>query len=300
VRPSLVALALIQTAHQGLTDRYQYYARVAGLLLDVGSYRALKRLLETPELDALSRARPDLARKYLWPCFARRFERRRRLDVMMSHYQILAERAPTTFMGNLLESPVTLWERHADATRFAISLEYPPRRWDLEGELSLLFEMDGAPLYRLLLTLADGATFDRPERRLLFVGAVQGNNGLFDSIRSATKALGDVAPRTLLLAATAGLAGAFGVDAMLAIGNEQHITRHATPTEKFPFDYDQFWGEMGGMPSDGFFVLSVPLPEKPIEMVAATHRRRAIKRRATRDAVGQQVRERVEEIFRRA
>ncbi|HEV7992536.1 MAG TPA: DUF535 family protein [Gemmatimonadaceae bacterium] len=295
---SLVFGALLQTAHQGLSLRYQYYAHVAGILLDAGSYRALKRVLERPGLEPLVRARPDLARKYLWPCFARRFERRRRLEVMMSHYQIVADGTPRSFMGGLLERPRRLWEQHENGTRYAISLEYPPRRWDLEGELSLMFEMDGVPLYRLLLTLADGSAFDRPERRVLFVGAVQGNNGLFDSIREATRALGDVAPRTLLLAATAGLAGAFDVDAMLAVGNDRHITRHATPSEKFPFDYDQFWLEMGGMPSDGFFVLSIPLPEKPIGMVTATHRRRAIQRRVMRDAVSQQVRERMDAILR--
>jgi uncharacterized protein VirK/YbjX len=218
---------------------------------------------------------------------------------MLAHYRILSERMTPGVLESLLERPTRLWTHELEGTRYAISLEYPPSRWDLEGELCLLFEMGDMPLYRLLLTLGDGSAFGRTERRVLLVGAVQGNNGQFDAIRAATKACGDVAPRTLLLAAAAGLAEAFDVEMILAVGNDRHITRHATPSEQFPFDYDQLWLEMGGVPADGFFALTVPLPEKPIGMVTATHRRRAMQRRLLRERVGEHVHDRVAEILRR-
>ncbi|MEO8561760.1 MAG: DUF535 family protein [bacterium] len=285
--------------HRGLWARYQYFSHVAGLLLDVEAHRALRSVLRRPSLAALMSARPDLGRKYLWPCFARYLTRSNRLELMRAHYRILSERTTPSDFAALLERPTPIWEHQPDAIRYAISLEYPPNRWDLEGELSLLFEMGDMPLYRLLVTLGEGAAFGRTEGRVLLIGAVQGNNGQYDAIRTATKACKDVAPRTLLLAAAAGLAEALDVEAILAVGNERHITRHVTSSDKFPFDYDQLWLEMGGVPSDGFFSLTVPLPEKSIGLVTATHRRRAMQRRASRERVGEQVRDRVEEIFRR-
>lgn len=290
---------MVRGIPQGIWARYQYFAHLAGLLLDVDSHRALRRVLRRPTLAPLERARPDLGRKYLWPCYARGLAREHRLQLMTAHYEILSERATHQVVADLLTHRTPLWEHEADGAQYAISLEYPPSRWDLEGELCLLFESDGVPLYRLLLTLGEGGALGRAAERVLFIGAVQGNNGLFEEIRAATKSCGDVAPRTLLLAAAAGFADAFGARTIVAVGNDRHITRHVTPADRFPFDYDQLWQEMGGVASDGYFTLTVPLPEKPIGLVTATHRRRAMQRRALRGAVAEAVRERTEALVRR-
>jgi hypothetical protein len=293
------ASQLVQAVRRDLAARYQYYAHVAGILLDVEAHRELGQLLRRPELGALAIARTDLPRKYLWPCLSRHLDRRGRLAVMQAHYRFLAERADRSLPARLLDRPETLWERRDGDDDFTVTLRYPRRLWDLEGELILVFEMNGLPLYTLWLSFAEGSTFGRPERWALLVGGIQGNVGRLDLMKAATKGCDDLAPRTILLAAAAGLAGAFAVDVIVAVGNDGHITRHVTPPEKFPFDYDRFWTEMGAVRDGHHFVLSVPLREKPLELVAATHRRRAQQRRALREQLCEAVRARAVQVVRR-
>ncbi len=109
---------------------------------------------------------------------------------------------------------------------------------------------------------------------------------MFETIRVATKACGDIQAPYLLLAAVEGVASALGIQNLRGVCREEQLARRWGDSK---FDYNAFWSDQMGERSGDWFVGTVPLLRKPLENVVAHHRRRAKRKRRFRDAVAAEV-----------
>jgi hypothetical protein len=105
----------------------------------------------------------------------------------------------------------------------------------------------------------------------------------------ATKALHDVGPAALLLAALQGLAHAFGISELAGVCATRQSSYTKELSSLYRSAYDDFFAELEAARNpDGFFVSPIPLPEKPVACVKQGHRlrtreKRAFKRRIAAD-----------------
>jgi len=165
----------------------------------------------------------------------------------------------------------------------------------------LLFEVDSVPIYALCLTFVPAAVAQRnfdinvpAGANAIFIGRVQGLPGQFDKVRSATKILHDIIAARLLFNATEAIARIFNVRSIVGVSNNEQLLKRKYPNipvysldyERYSFDYDEFWTQLGAQKtSKGFFAIEPDAPERPIEEIKQKHRSRTRVKRNFRKSV---------------
>ena len=119
---------------------------------------------------------------------------------------------------------------------------------------------------------------------VLFIGGVQGRIGSREEVREAARLNSELSPRALLVLAAQALARAIDVDEIIAVGEDEHISR-AYAEAQMSFDYAQFWTKVGGVRVGRHYRLPMESPHKPLALVAASHRSRARRRREIKHAI---------------
>lgn len=231
---------------------------------------------------------------------------RQRLQSVHHHYSVLNRHAQPDALARLYDDGILLWEhiagdaRHAIELRYPFSFDHPGRKDDHEGDLLLVFSVDGHPCFASSFTVMPLAVGEArpPEQSAVFIGRVQGVGRDFDRLRTATRALGDVAPRDLLWQAIEGIAQALDIRHALGISNDSHVLRRVRESDDSAFDYDAYWESMGGRRTpQQMYLLPLPVPQKPLSEIAQKHRQRAARKRhfkqEVRQAVAASVRERL-------
>jgi uncharacterized protein VirK/YbjX len=136
------------------------------------------------------------------------------------------------------------------------------------------------PLYHLSYSIAPGQLVGSTAAQVILIGRVQGVAGEFDAIRHATKTCLDVAPPYLLMAALQGIAKALHVRVIGGVKNEEQLIASIDDSRIVYFNYDEFWRAHLGIEAEKFYLMPVPIPERPLELISTVHRRRTrIKRR---------------------
>jgi len=172
---------------------------------------------------------------------------------------------------------VTVFEARCDNIDLEISLCFS-HPFEKEGELSLNLHVDGVVVFVLSFTIIPGWVVESEE--VLLISRLQGTNGYYPQIRAATKALHNVAPAALLLAALHGFAKAFGIDRMAGVS----AVRQASFTEQlsgfYKSAYDDFFSEIGvSKNASGLFLSSIPPEGKPMSSVKRGHKTRTREKR---------------------
>src|SRR5690606_28574972 len=94
------------------------------------------------------------------------------------------------------------------------------------------------------------------------------------------KACQDIAPPDLLMSAVAGMAGALGIRMIGGVGIEHSISSESIQQSNMSFDYTAFWDRyQGKKTTGGHHLIALPFPEKPIQAIAAKHRKRTLLKR---------------------
>ena len=279
---------LMLTARRGLIA-----ARV--MLLYPAACVKVLNALSTPKLFQLVRKAPAILIKFLWTIYSNNLSTHQRAEVVANHYEFLQRRLNSGFLERIIDGREQLWHINTEANALGLSIEVMHGTHG-EGELAMHFQVDGADIYVLSFVIVPANLFHLEGDHALFITRLQGTRGLADLVRVATKAVGDVSPALVLVAAVQGFAKALGIRHVVGISARAQICTEGEPvTQEFLSAYDDFWCSIEGqrMPS-GEFQFPVPFPEKPLSRIKQNHRQRVRIRRAFRREVTLHVKARIE------
>lgn len=228
--------------------------------------------------------------RYTLPYLSTKFDRRVRQQMLVGHYEFLNQALHASFFQRVLRDAMTLWQREVDGSVFSISVGGPCLH--REGDLTLVFKMDGCPLYRMAFSVVKApllALNARTSSHVLYVGQVQGYPDRFEQIRQATRTCRDVAPADLLMAGMAGLANALGISMVAGVGVENSLSYQSLLALNTSDSYADFWKKFQGVRAEGgHYLLDLPLAEKPIGLIKANHRGRTLAKREIKRSVSEE------------
>jgi uncharacterized protein VirK/YbjX len=249
----------------------------------VAGHRSVVQLMRQPGLQELLKAHPLIIyrpyRRYMATCFTKQHRR----AVLLHHYRYLLPRVSPVFFSDIAVNPPTMWQRTIGLDQFSIALSFPGELHH-EGDLLLDFRQNEVPLYSLSFSIALGAMTGSSASEAILIARVQGSFGRFEAIRRATKACNDMSPCYLLMAAVQGISQVLNVAVIAGVKNCEQITAGMQQDTVY-FDYDAFWRAHHGIDEGRFYLMHVPIPEKPIESMSRAHRRRTLAKREFKNGI---------------
>ncbi|RZL03993.1 MAG: DUF535 domain-containing protein [Rubrivivax sp.] len=225
--------------------------------------------------------------RYTLPYLSTRFDRQERHQMLVGHYDFVNQALHAAFFQSVLADTMLLWQREIDGSVFSIGVGGPCLH--REGDLTLVFKMDGCPLYRIAFSLVKAPLLKVDTggaSHVIYVGQVQGYPDRYTQIRQATRICRDVAPADLLMAAIAGLASALGITMVAGVGVEDSLSYKNLVELNSSKSYADFWGKFSGMRAEGgHYLLALPLADKPIGEVKSNHRGRTLAKRELKKSI---------------
>ena len=277
--------------------RSRYYwspARVIrilwGVLTNIPEQFELLRIMRFPAFADFLRTDPRFRFKFLIRDYlVRDFSTAQRTACFLHHYKRLHASMSGDLLHRVLHRRVTVLEALRDDIQIEINLCFS-RPFEKEGELSLNLHVDGAVVFVLSFTIVPGWVTQSEAEEVILISRLQGTNGYYPQIRAATKALHDVGPAALLLAALHGFAKAFSIGRMAGVS----AIRQSSYTEELSLfyknAYDDFFSEIGvSKNASGFFLSSIPPEDKPISSIKQGHKIRTKEKRQFKRQVAEVV-----------
>ena len=256
----------------------------------ISGHRQFVRLMRQPGLRTFLSDHPPVLyrpyRRYLATSFTKKVRR----TVLSHHYAYLLTRVGNGFFSETLRVRPRLWLKAIGPDRFSVRLSFP-RELHHEGDLLLEFLENSIALYHLSFSIAPGYLAGSDAGQVILIARVQGVVGQFEAIRRSTKVCFDVAPAYLLMAAVQGIAEALHVDVIAGIRNEEQITANVDEDRVVHFSYDAFWRTNLGTEAEKFYLIAVPIPEKPLAQISPAHRGRTRTKRYLKGEVAESARE---------
>ncbi len=238
---------------------------------------------------ALTSRFPNYPNKYVTEYLAKSFDKKARRDILKFHHLYLAAHVSDRFYEQILQSRSIFWSETIDGNCYSISMSFNPQ-WHSEGDISLTFDKDDVALYEVSFTIIPGHFAGCTAEQAVLVGRIQGRKGQAELIRAGTRACHDIAPPSLLLAGVEFIADVLGVHALAGVSNREQLAKSVYHMRGCYFDYDAFWRTFLIERRDALiFTIPVPFPEKPIEQVSVTHRRRARNKRRLKKQIAESV-----------
>lgn len=232
--------------------------------------------------------------KYLRPYLSLDFSFKQRFAACISFYKIFS----ACFLRQRSEARFhvkdTLWEGR-NANLFALTIEQAVDCL-MEGELTLAFTMDNMTLYRVTISVFEGACIGVACPRVVFVGGIQGAPNSKELQRAAARLNGEIAPLDMLVIAVRALAEVFDAAQIVGVRNSDQIS-HAYADDKIFFDYDLFWESLGASRDRAGYLLEIEPPEKSLLDLTASHRSRAKRKRKLKKSIQLAIREKAIELF---
>lgn len=292
MNPLSGVLALVNKdlgAKQGL-GLFGTCLRLLSVAWHAGQHREVVQAISGLHTKGLLKTYSRAVYRYTLPYLSMRFDRAQRQQMLVGHYDFLNRALHASFFQCVLSDAMTLWQREIDGRVFAISVGGPcPHR---EGDLTLVFTVDGCPLYRMAFSVVKSPLLNvnaGPSSHVLYVGQVQGYPDRFAQIRQATRLCRDVAPADLLMAGMAGLASALGISMVAGVGVENSLSYQSLVELNASTSYADFWEKFQGMRAEGgHYLLGLPLVEKPISLIKANHRGRTLAKRELKKSVSEE------------
>jgi uncharacterized protein VirK/YbjX len=203
-----------------------------------------------------------------------------RKTCFIHHYNRLLGVLSDRVLRQILHRSVSILEIREDDKVFRM-MAHLSRLWDKEGELCLELELDGVGIYVISFSIVPGSIVNSEASEVLFISRLQGMKGKYKLIQNATKAMNDVAPASLLLAALQGFAEAFGISEFVGVSAVRQSAYSEAQAEVFRKSYDEFFLNVGAVLSpQNLFRCPVPLPEKPLQEIKRGHKLRTKEKRA--------------------
>jgi uncharacterized protein len=251
---------------------------------------ALGARIRRAGLGYAARSEPMLVFKYLGQYLANSFGTAARLRIIAHHYRTLAARLPNLGRLGFPRNEVVLWSHRADLDTFTMDLRMPAMNQYMEGDLCLVFAINGVRLHMLFFTCIPGKEAGLEAGTALLVGGSQGFEGTSALIRQASKAIGEICPAAMLILAVQALAVRLGADAILGITADEQTSLRANP-ELAKSRYDLFWETNGGERQGQFYRLPAGVAWKDTSHLSNGHRARARRKRELKERILAQIRE---------
>lgn len=260
--------------------------RLCWVILNGRQHWQVLRVTRGPHAKFILEAYLRVVYRYTFPYLSTNFSQKERVSLLQSHYQFISGELSGDFFARVLDGSLVMWDQEIDGHHFSVSLAGPcPHR---EGDLTLVFRMDGSSLYKLAFSIVDASLLGMSSRRALYVGQVQGYPGQFAAIRHATRVCHDVAPPDMLMHALFGLANTLDIQLVAGVQFKNCLSFERLLKLDTVFNYAEFWARYAAQPSDsGHHMVELPLAEKPLNLVKANHRRRTFVKREFKKQVSE-------------
>ncbi|MEB6589173.1 MULTISPECIES: VirK/YbjX family protein [Pseudomonas] len=245
---------------RALNNKYKLTLQIARHWPALNAFR--QRMLAALGQQGLRRLGVDCLGVVQWPYISKCWEAAQRLEVVASHYEVMAGQFPAlVLLGRDDSQTLCDLSSHSPGCRLVLDRPVWFRR---EGELVLnLFQGD-------LRVASLAFTLCRTQGELcLFIGAVQGIHKGVDSetslaiYRDLTKDFEGLRPRSLLLEALKCLARALGVVHLYAVSDACRHHRHpyfgSDKAQDLAANYDVIWQESGATASNREDFFAIPL-----------------------------------------
>lgn len=273
---------------RALNNKYKLTLQIARQWPELNAF--LQRMTAALGQQGLQRLGVDCIGVVQWPYLSRCWEAPQRLEVVASHFEVLAGQFPALLLLGRDES-LTLCELSSHSPGCRLVLDRPI--WfKREGELVLnLFQSD-------LRVASLAFSLCRSQGEVcLFIGAVQGIHKGIDSetslaiYRDLTKDFEGLRPRSLLLEGLKCLARTLGVAHLYAVSDACRHHRHtyfgSDKGQDLAANYDVIWLEHGAIASHhaDFFALPLAAAQRAEQDIPAKKRAMYRRRQALLDNV---------------
>lgn len=285
VLPGIIAMLARQ-------DRTRSPALLPGVLwralTNLGTIKEVHRSIKIGPLSETAQNNPRFAFKFLSHNYlARSLTVGERASCFLHHHRRMHAVLPELVLREILLADAALCEIVEGDHRFALTIGLTrPRICDKEGEWSINLLVDGEIVYVLSFTVVPGWTVKAAAPEVLLVSRLQGMPGRYSQIKLATRAMVDVAPAALLLAAVQGVAMALNIGQLASVNATDQSMYCKEHDAVFRRAYDEFFTELGiAKNGAGFFLSPVPVTEKPMSSVKQGHKLRTRVKRAFKAAI---------------
>ncbi|MFK0032866.1 VirK/YbjX family protein [Pseudomonas monteilii] len=273
---------------RALNNKYKLTREIVRQWPELNAF--MQRMTAALGQQGLQRLGVDCIGVVQWPYLSKCWEAPQRLEVVASHFEVLAGQFPALLLLGRDES-LTLCELTSYSPGCRLVLDRPI--WfKREGELVLnLFQGD-------LRVASLAFTLCRDQGGLsMFIGAVQGIHKGIDSetslaiYRDLTKDFEGLRPRSLLLEALKCLARMLGVAHLYAVSDACRHHRHpyfgSDKAQDLAANYDVIWQENGATASnrDDFFTVPLAPAQRAEQDIPAKKRAMYRRRQALLDDV---------------
>lgn len=261
-----------------------------GISANIPQQIEILRLMRLPVYSDFLRTNPRLPFRFLIRDYlVRGFSTRQRADCFLHHYRRLHSSMSSDLLHRTLSRSVVVFEARRAGAHIEISLGFS-RPFEKEGELSLNLHVDGAVVFVLSFTVIPGWVVQSEAEECLLISRLQGTNGYYGQIRAATRALHDVGPAALLLAALHGFAKVFGISRMAGVSSVCQSSFAEELSVVYKSAYDDFFSEMGiTQNSSGLFLGSIPLEDRPMSYIKRGHKIRTREKRELKRQIAEDV-----------
>jgi uncharacterized protein VirK/YbjX len=256
-------------------------------ITNIGRYREIRRLLKNHLYAEIVENNPGFAFKYIVPNYlARGLTVRERATCFLHHHGRMHAILSECALRQILQGEVTLHEIDKGDNRFALTICQARYPFDKEGELIINLKVNGKIVFILSFTIVPGWVVRSKVAQIVLLTCLQGISNCYPQIKLATKSLHEVGPSALLLAALEGVADAFGIGEIVAVGATNQSFYCKEFAASFKSAYDEFFAQLVmTKTAEGFFCCPVPIEDKPLEFIKQGHKLRTKGKRAFKQQI---------------
>jgi uncharacterized protein VirK/YbjX len=251
------------------------------VLLNWRSHQNILKLINLPAFRGIIEAQPQFPFKYISaPYLARGLTPSKRVRALVYNYEFLEKNFSEAFLREIVHGWSPIYETAAGNNNYAIVMGLSAFPFK-EGELSLELHLNGSRIFVVSFTFVQCSIIDVNKKgHAILLSRVQGERGLFQQIKAATKDMHDISPPYLLFSALNGIACALNVSYIFGTSGTRQICFTADRADIFIDTYDDFFISLGATENvNGFFCFDVPLRNKQLQFIKRDHRSRTKKKR---------------------
>ncbi|HEX4005921.1 MAG TPA: DUF535 family protein [Acidobacteriaceae bacterium] len=264
---------------------------VSSIARNIPRQMEIFRVLALPPFRSMNSIHPAFPFKYLSTRYlVRGYTARERATCFLHHYRFLQTKLNSPSVRTALEGDTPLLAMSAGGSNYVVTLGPPRKDAIWEGELLLRLTVDGLAVYTLQFAVVPGWVVRSRQENVLLIQRLQGVKGCSGEIFAATKALHEVAPPALLVAALLGIANAWDIRQLAGVCARSQYSHRAHLSDALVRTYDDFYVDLGASRiSSDFFLSPIPLVEKPIDGIRNGHKSRTRKKRAFKQMIADDV-----------
>ncbi|WP_206244935.1 DUF535 family protein [Novosphingobium terrae] len=249
--------------------------RFSSFITNPDRHWRVRRAISWDGFKIIKRLQPRIEFKYLHPKYlVKGLDTDSKASIFIRHYEVLSDALSDKLSGLMLSEGLDLWSYGEEAENHSIKLVFS-HPTDNEGELTLEYMFGSSLIYLMSFSFAPGSLVGRPEETIILLTRIQGIAKEFEAARCAMKDLRGLSAASLLMAALQGIALGIEARTILSVCAEAQVCLTDAESSVFLNAYDKYLSDLGAEKySDKFFLLNIPLVERPLEEVKSSNRSR--------------------------